>query len=259
MLRVLVESADRHVFWLARVLANSGLLSQQDAVPERSTAISRNPAGCLSSVFSRPRARCLPSRRCTVDECRARHAMATPWRTTLVHPAAISRAFVGLPRLAGSLEQSEHVGTRRTTKEVAPCKATSGDADRQDRGSTSSMSASLQRSAARPAGGVSGSSASPRKPVRPAAASCARPKSAAARPRAALLLVRAARRPSPGSSPPWPSTPTSCPAASACGSSFARSGCRRSRAACARPRSTAIACLSSSTSCRSWERCSCRT
>ena len=71
----------------------------------------------------------------------------------MVRLAAIFRALVALPRLAGSLEQSECVGeTIRSAKEAAPCKATSEGADRQDRGSTSSMSAATAPSAARAAG-----------------------------------------------------------------------------------------------------------
>ena len=74
-------------------------------------------------------------------------------RTTLVGLAAISGALVALPRLAGRLPQSECRGTFRSTMEATPCKATSEGAARQARGSTSSTSACLQPSGARPAGG----------------------------------------------------------------------------------------------------------
>ena len=119
-------------------------------------------------------------------------------------PAALTRANV-------SMEDAQ--------KEAAPCKATSGGADRRDRGSTSSTSAVTAPSAARTAEGASGSNGGRRRSVRPVVASFLRPRSAAARPKAASPAARTARRPSPGSSPPWPSTPTSCPAVSACGSS----------------------------------------
>ena len=167
----------------------------------------------------------------------------------------LPRAFGALFGVAGLPTQSQLVSTqRRPTR-----RATFASAHhRQDRGSTSSMSAAIVPSVARTAGSASGSNAGLGRAVRPAAASFVRPRNAGARPRAVLPAARTARRPSPASSPPWPSTPTFCPAASACGSSCSRSGCRRSRAACGRRRSPFIACWSSSTSCPSWERCNCR-
>jgi hypothetical protein len=84
---------------------------------------------------------------------------------------------------------------RPFSKEAAPCKATSEDAARRDRGSTSSTSAITVPSAAKVAGSASGSNAAHVRSVRPVAGSCVRPRSAAARPRAALPAARTARRP----------------------------------------------------------------
>ena len=150
------------------------------------------------------------------------------------------------PALPAASSRANVSGTAPIDKEAAPCRATSEGAHRQGRGSTSSTSAATAPSAARAAGSASGSNASPRSSVRPVAASCVRPRSAAARPRAALPAARTARRPSPASSPPWPSTPTCCPAASVCASSCSRSGCRRSRASVRRHDALrVIACWSS--------------
>jgi hypothetical protein len=136
--------------------------------------------------------------------------------TTVVGIVAVFRAFGALPRLAGCLRQSERVWDKGVVarREAEPCKAISEGENRQDRGSTFSMSASSQPSAARAADGVSGSSASPRNAVRPAAGRCARPRNAAGRPRPALSAAGSARRRSPLSSPPWPSGLMCCPAIS---------------------------------------------
>ena len=67
MLRVLVESR------IAMFSGWRGFWPTRDSCRNKTRFLNaaqrslRNPAGRLSSVFSRPRARCLPSRRCTVD------------------------------------------------------------------------------------------------------------------------------------------------------------------------------------------------
>ena len=132
---------------------------------------------------------------------------------------AIFRALVGLPALPAASSRANVVG-RSVQQGGSALQGHIRRRDRRDRGSTSSTSAAIGAQRCQGCGKRFWIERRPKDSVRPAAASCVRPRSAGARPRAALLAARTARRPSLASSPPWPSTPTSCPATSACGSSW---------------------------------------
>ena len=121
------------------------------------------------------------------------------------------------------------------------------------------MSASLQPSAARPAGGVSGSSAGPRRACPACGGELRETEERRRETKGGFAGRKDCQAALTGKLTTLAEHTYVLPSRLSLREFLCKVWLPAIESGVRRPRSTAIACLSSSTSCRSWERCSCRT